>query len=49
MFQGRLVELAMCLLRHGLPLLKNVVSQFAKKEQEGKVSRSMLIFCLHEC
>jgi len=37
MLQGRLVDLSKCLLGQRLPRMKDIVSQFAKKDQEGKV------------
>jgi len=37
MLQGRLVDLAKCLLSQRLSLMKDIVSQFAKKDYEGKV------------
>jgi len=37
MLQGRLVDLATCLLSQRLYLTKNIVSQFVKQDQEGKV------------
>jgi len=40
--QGRLVDLGMCLLSQGRPLMKDIVSQFVKKDQKGEVLRSML-------
>jgi len=36
MLQERLVDLATYLLSQGLPLMKDIVSQFAKKKQEAK-------------
>jgi len=49
MLQGRLVELAMCLLSQGHPLLKDIVSKFAKKYQEGKVLRPWFLTFLRTC
>jgi len=37
MVQGRLVDLAKCLLSQEISLIKDIVSQFAEKYQEGKV------------
>jgi len=37
MLQERLVDLATYLLSQRLPFMKDIVSQFAKNDQEGKV------------
>jgi len=38
MLQGRLVDVATCLLSQRLPLIKDNVSQFAIKHHEDKVN-----------
>jgi len=47
MLQGSLVDLATGPLSPELPLMKDVVIQFAKKDQEGKILRSMLDFFVY--
>jgi len=37
MLQRGLLDLATCLLSQRLPLMKDIVSQFAKKDHEGEV------------
>jgi len=36
MLQERLVDLASCLLSQGLSLMKDIISQFAKKTRKAK-------------